>query len=206
MSYVRTVKTDLTNTAKDRFLGNRYEPDRTFRLLEELRKTEPFYEDQAYLVYRVPDTLAEVVPHLAYFGTSIFWRSAAFPWKNLGKPLICIELGARYLEEFRQFLLGEAKFPTNAALVVEISDETNRLANVFNTPFSRNTGTNYLHWIDIAGLHFNLFVGARIPHEIHFFSAYPPGEPILAIAKNKEAFMRRMYRKQLKAFADTKRT
>jgi len=175
-----------------------YQSDGTFRLLDELRKMPPIEENKTHIVYRVPDSLSNIIPQLAYFGTSIFGRSAAFPWKLRGKLIDGIQLGKRYQEEFRKFLLHEDSFPTNAALVIELSVENNRLVNLFNTPSRTNEAGIHQYWFFIAGFHFRLFVGARIPSDARLLSIYRPDEQLLPVAKNKEAYMGNMLLTHLK--------
>lgn len=179
------------------------QPDGRFRLLEELRSNGPVLETADHDIYQMPESVEGIVHNLAYFGTSIFWRSAVHDWKVREEPVVKVQLGKAHLEQFRSFLLGGYCYPPDASLVIEISDESNRLANMFNTPASKRTDTNYIHWFDMCGVHFNLFVGSRMPKELRTLSVYG-GQRVLAVAKRKEAFMARMYRKHLSVYTGTK--
>jgi hypothetical protein len=69
-----------------------------------------------------PARLAECsdIEAISKFGTSVLWRSAACP--DLMKNAICL---GPHFDRFREYLLGEAPFPENARLVLQIvnSDE-----------------------------------------------------------------------------------
>jgi len=70
-----------------------------------------------------------------------------------------IELGVRYQGRFREYLLGNAEFPSNAALVVQVSNSHTPL-QVFSFPYSKGTLTgNHQHSFFAQGILFWLFVG-----------------------------------------------
>jgi hypothetical protein len=194
----------LNRGGEKAFFGYCLRHDGSFRLLAELRKQKIFYEDDNFIFYRVPQSLRRIISQLAYFGVSIFWRSSVFPWAVLDERVGRIHFGKVYQEQFRTFLLGQGPFPKDAAMFVEISDESNRLATLFNVPWSKRTLTNHLHLLDIAGLHFNLFVGNRLPRDLLTVSVFRAEEQVVAIAKTREAYMRKLYGKHLRSLAETK--
>ena len=59
---------------------------------------------------------------LAYFAASIFWRGTACEWRSVAKGggSLRIDLG-RITEPLRRYLLGEAEFPEDAALLVWVT-------------------------------------------------------------------------------------
>ena len=68
-------------------------------------------------------------------------------------------------------------------MIVEVSDENNRLIAVTGTPATSKWPTHYLHWIDICGIRFNLLVGARMPRHMMELSVFRSGQKCVLIAK-----------------------
>lgn len=60
----------------------------------------------------------------------MIWKAAIHPWRG---ALDQVDLGP-YDVQFRRFLLGQATFPQNATLTVDISRPENRLKSVFGGP------------------------------------------------------------------------
>jgi len=125
-------------------------------------------------------------------GLSVPWKSAAHAWQGRGSTIPSISLGSPYQEQVRQYLLSTGPFPEHAAMVVEVSDENNRLIAVIGTPASSKWPTHYVHWIDICGIRFNLFVGPRMPHAIRRprpaavpIHDAPPAVPPLDVAQSR---------------------
>ena len=57
---------------------------------------------------------------LAYFALSIFWRASIHTWNQESGEKTRIDLGKRYDEEIRRYLLGETVIPRNAKLLVAV--------------------------------------------------------------------------------------
>ena len=106
-----------------------------------------------------------------------------------------------YQEQIRQFLLGTGSFPESAALVIEVSDWSNRLIAAIGTPGTSKPPTNHLHWIDLCGIRFNLFIGSRMPSSIKLLSVFNPAHKVVLLAKKQESMMAANYRKHLSVFA-----
>ena len=100
---------------------------------------------------------------LAYFAISVFWRAGAHQW-NFHDHTNKLVFG-KYEEYLRLYLLGEAKFPNEAALQIFISpSEIPKLwisspAKSFKTSFS---GFGFC----LNGIVFALSLGNRIKNEI----------------------------------------
>ena len=63
--------------------------------------------------YSAKDTPTIDREKLAYFGLSVFWRASVATWKDAsGISEIRINLGEKYNEEIRRYLLGETGFPS----------------------------------------------------------------------------------------------
>ena len=79
-------------------------------------------------------------------------------------------------------------------MIVEVSDQSNRLIATVGTPISSKWPTHYLHWIDICGVRFNPFIGARMPVWLKEPCAFRPGQKRLLVAKQQERTMANDYR------------
>lgn len=99
---------------------------------------------------------------LEYFAASIFWR-ASVSKRSYGHQDRPVHLGQKYEEHFRQFLLGRAGFPANAALVVAISSSASQWTNVAWTPTGERKGEFHMWQTVIPGIIFQLFVGNVLP-------------------------------------------
>jgi hypothetical protein len=172
-----------------------------FKLLAMLKTTLPVLENANVAVYVVPSTDDVVVEQIGYFGISLFWKSSIHAWNDGTRPVASISLGP-YQERLRRFLLGEEPFPTDAALVVEASDENNRLIRAFGSPGTMKKQTNHVHWIHICGIRFNLMVGQRLPPELKRLCAFKPSPKIVLVSKNEESDMATLYRDLLVTLAE----
>jgi hypothetical protein len=92
-------------------LENCLQPDGTFPLRDAVNQGQQLSSGKV---------VARSAPHvetakLEYFSASIFWRSSAckMSYSHQDRP---VRLGRKYEDDFRQYLLGQAGFPTNAEL------------------------------------------------------------------------------------------
>ena len=72
-------------------------------------------------------------------------------------------LGSTYEEQFRLYLLGEAGWPRNARLAVQVS--TDELVDFVVDPVALKIGPVHRYKFYIPGILFALFVGATVPRE-----------------------------------------
>ena len=141
-----------------------------------------------------------MVEQIGHLGLGILWKSAAYAWRERGGgTLPSISLGSPYQEQVRQYLLSTGPFPEHGAMVVEVSDENNRLIAVIGTPASSKWPTHHVHWIDICGVRFNLFMGQRLPPQMKELSVFRPGKKYVLLAKHQEAMLAQAYREHLRA-------
>jgi hypothetical protein len=106
-----------------------------FPLRDLLRTASPLYDLGDYKVFEVTSILGEKTEQYLYFGASVFWRAAAHTWKGSGET-IKIDLG-EHKEQLHRYLLGEAGFPEDGRLIVQVSSE-NDMTDVAVTPFKAN--------------------------------------------------------------------
>jgi hypothetical protein len=136
----------FSTQGEDAFFRNCYSGLGLFRLLELLRRQMPLLEDDRFAVHSVPDDENGTLEQIGYMGVSVLWKSAAHSWKDRNGTLPSISLGSPYQEQVRQYLLRESPFPEHGAMIVEVSDEHNRLIAVTGTPATSKWPTHYLHW------------------------------------------------------------
>ena len=100
-------------------------PGQGFRLRGMLEVALPFLRERGILVYDADAVLkVDAIEKYIYFATSVFWRASARRWTNEhGERIADISLGNDYDEQFRQYLLGEREFPSNARIVVHVSSD-----------------------------------------------------------------------------------
>jgi hypothetical protein len=97
---------------------------------------------------------------LGYFALSVIWRGAVHQWDMpFGGKATVLRLGAPE-EPIRKFLLGEALFPPEVAIVATIcSDRHSR--GVFYMPWQRANFPGQSFEILTLGVQFEVFAGAR---------------------------------------------
>jgi hypothetical protein len=105
------------------------DPVGNFPLLETLEKIKPTMEHSLWRAYSVADTPDIDRDKIAYFAISVYWRASVHTWKYEDGSTAHIDLGARYNEEIRKYLLGQTGIPRNIALqVVVCSDIVNKMS------------------------------------------------------------------------------
>ncbi len=117
------------------------------------------------------------VERLAYFCTSVFWRAAVRDWCIENRKYEAIRLGERYQEQIRRYLLGEARFPDNAALCVVLSKLKNPQLT-FNFPNTIRVESGYCHRLHIPGIDFLMTIGKRLDEERLTCIVHSPVHPV----------------------------
>jgi hypothetical protein len=100
---------------------------------------------------------------LVYFGLSVFWRGSAPPLRDRRGPVLGITLGP-YEEEIRKFLLSEAPFPENVAIVISTSPTKHATLGAFAPTRADLPFPAYLFYV--PGIQFVLAAGARVSEEL----------------------------------------
>lgn len=115
--------------------------DDKFPLLKILNAISPTVKTSSSALYSAAVTPTIDRMKLAYFAISVFWRASVHKWRDVDGTLISIDLGRKYNEEIRQYLLGHAPVPRNARLgVVVCKDETSQ--HMFYMPTKHNQKSN----------------------------------------------------------------
>lgn len=96
---------------------------------------------------------------LSYFAASMFWRGSIHPWNEDGT--VPVKLGP-FQESFRKYLMDEAAFPNDCALLVSVREgkEIDRLAYC---PTGQRKGSIHTYKFPMPGLAFSLVVSKNIP-------------------------------------------
>lgn len=95
---------------------------------------------------------------IAYFAASLIWRACV------------MKRGCRlgpYEQKFRQYLLGNTKFPPEAAISVGLFEASTNVdaRGWVSEPSSVNTDAGRLHGFLLAGLAFRCWVGKAVPRD-----------------------------------------
>jgi hypothetical protein len=120
-----------------------------------LQKQSPLFDEPgatAYAVSSNPEIHREALVH---FALGIFWKASVHSWKQ-GSISPRIDLGLQG-EYFRRFLRGQAGFPQNMALLLEVSPPPVG-AICFTHPVSRRTKPE-MFFFYVPGMMFTLWRG-----------------------------------------------
>ncbi len=186
----------LHHRGEDTFFRLCYRAPGKFKLLSSIKAKTPALKNDKnkWVAYTINEPLlTKQFEEIAYFGTSIFWKSAVHHWHDPTGLISPIQLGS-YAEQIRNFLLGRESFPEYAALVIEISEETNRLIQSFGVPGTAKFPTHHAHQVHICGIQFNLVVGKRMPRLLKGLCAFTALPKIALVSKDQELDIVKSYR------------
>jgi hypothetical protein len=192
----------LSTLGEDAFFRNCYRGPGDFGLLNVLRQLQPVVDVENATVYSLPESYTRIIEQIAYFGVSLFWKATLSGWRDGSRTLPpLISLGS-YQEPLRRYLAGEGPFPDASALVVSVYDERNEIVQIFGTPATTRPPTNHLHYCDIRGVHFDLFVGSRLPPEIKMFCLLGSTPKYVLGAKRLTKIVAHTYGKHMQLYAE----
>jgi hypothetical protein len=132
-----------------------------FRLRTLLQGSKPVYSDSDVEIYSASEVPGVRIDRLVYFAASVFWRASVVDWWSSGQRYQSIELGSKYQEELRKFLIGEAELSENFAITVTLSRLTKPVL-AFNFPHSSRLEGVHSHRLHIPGMTFLLEVGKEV--------------------------------------------
>jgi len=178
----------LNTRGENWVLGNAFRGRSSFPLRDSLAGAPVLYPlTQARLINS--RCLAGIdLEKLVYFASSVFWRACATKWWSLDHT-VQLSFGP-YEEHFRQFLLGHQLFADRAALLINVSGNTEpHIAAIYPYGGGRIQGARQYRFA-IPGMAFWLHVG-HIPTELRAACAYHSG--ILCLAPDlNEMYVRDM--------------
>lgn len=135
-----------------------------FPLLELLQSGPHFRLESGLVVCMAKEIPRIDIRRLVYFAASIFWRASVYR-RSFEDSVNRVDLGERYREEFRKYLLGDSDFPQNAALMVSVSPAPRASQSACYPSGQRFRGAHAWRFT-IPGVAFDLFLGKLMPKPI----------------------------------------
>lgn len=117
---------------------------------------------ERYHAYHTSDASGIDFSALTYFAVSVIWRGTIHPWA----PGPQIDLGAVYGENIRRYLMCEAPFPEEAALIIDVARREDRLPSFFGGLMTEKYERHWRHLFFASGVIFELAVGKLIPDHL----------------------------------------
>jgi hypothetical protein len=100
---------------------------------------------------------------IAYFGSSVFWRSHVADTRGSGN----VNLGVKYGEQFRRYLVDQAEFPEHSVISMAVLDPRRERRDYFSlwltSPMCAQSHGIHRYNFIICGLLFELYVGRALP-------------------------------------------
>ena len=101
--------------------------NRQFPLLEAMRSVKPTMKTKNWEMYSEKDTPSIDRVKIAYFAMSVFWRASVHTWILENGSEVRIDLGRKYNEQIRTYLMDQSPVPRNVYLqLVLCSDALNQ--------------------------------------------------------------------------------
>ena len=101
--------------------------NRQFPLLEAMRSVKPTMKTKNWEMYSEKDTPSIDRVKMAYFAMSVFWRASVHTWILENGSEVRIDLGRKYNEQIRTYLMDQSPVPRNVYLqLVLCSDALNQ--------------------------------------------------------------------------------
>jgi len=139
-------------------LANCYD-GKKFPLRDLIQKHAPLYTGQIVTTYSARNILGSNIYRLTYFAASIFWR-ASVHGRMTRTGDRSVQLGPRYEEEFRRYLLVHSAFPNNSALVLTVSAAAKPIAAMnYPTVMAHHPIGCHANRFVAHGIYFDLLVG-----------------------------------------------
>jgi hypothetical protein len=137
--------------------------DQKFQLLDILKKSHATAIGSLWTQYSAEHTPTIDREKLAYFGISVFWRASVATWNDAnGHPEIRIDLGPKYNEQVRRYLLGEMGIPKEAFLTVYVCSDAASALRSFAPSKNGTTRLGKLTGFLVRGIEFNFGIGKAV--------------------------------------------
>jgi hypothetical protein len=133
-----------------------------FQIFDILQATTASFSRPDCSLYTAADTPTIDREKLVYFAFCIFWRASVKSWPLRQGKHARIELGNKYNEETRQYLMGVAQPPTSAAVSVAVTTDILQRKVVFPPTGSvrgQSPGFSFM----VCGIHFDFAIGGAVP-------------------------------------------
>jgi hypothetical protein len=126
---------------------------------------------------------------LGYFALSMVWRGAVHRWpRPLGGDSTLLDLGGME-EQIRRYLVGEAPFPQDAAVVVHICDDRTSQLSILEPCKRADNGTSFE--ILTLGIHFFVFLGQTVTPAIRQMCCVTSKDRLLFVRNCQERLSQR---------------
>ncbi len=144
-------------------MANCFRGDNNFKLKSLLEGREALKDTGNFKVYSAASIKEIDTEKLVYFASSIIWRGAVHQWRMLSKPLTVLEIGPKYKEELRCYLLGQSLFPRNAVVWVSVILNPD-LSSTFVPPYGEKDKEKmfWKYHFTLLGITFTFLLGNRI--------------------------------------------
>jgi hypothetical protein len=137
--------------------------DHRFQLLNILKESQVTVAGELWSQFSVKHTPTIDRQKLAYFGISVLWRASVATWKDAsGSPEVRINLGEKYNEQVRRYLLGETGIPNLAFLVVYVCSDLASATKSFAPANNGKTKTGKLTGFLVRGIKFSFGIGKAV--------------------------------------------
>jgi hypothetical protein len=157
--YLLCDQCELRFSGPERYALSQCYRGRRFRLQELLGTLDPLVRDADPMPYPTAGVLDIDVPSLVYFSSSLLWRASISIWR-LWSQTLTLDLGPKYNEEFRRYLLGESEFSPNAAVWISVAKNVPHFVCV--GPHLHNKTTYYQFEMQMFGIRWSMFVGREL--------------------------------------------
>src|SRR6266513_2514029 len=158
----RDCEQRLSKNGENWFLANCWRRHQ-FRLASMLDSASPqltFPGKQTH-IYHAASIPGLNVSALAHFACGMFWRASVHQWEKCRG----INLGP-YEEQLRRYLLGEAQFPPDCALLVSVPANPTAFVGLSLVPYGARKGNHHCWKLVVLGVAFHLLVGRQIPRTL----------------------------------------
>ena len=153
-----------------------------FELRRKLNEEPPHVDNGKFRCWAAAKIPSIDVAQLSYFASSIFWRASVHDWKSGSRPLGLPQLGLKYDEEFRLYLLGKGPFPALATMSVGLLDGSDYLNGIL-FPHGGKIDGYWRYDFVFLGLVFTLFLGNLVPAGTRSFCLNHSKEHFIAQSK-----------------------
>jgi hypothetical protein len=165
-----------------------------FPLLEKLEGARCLTSPKGWRAYEVKDTPHADRDVIGYFAVSVFWRASVHRWKWADGRNAHIELGEKYNEAMRRYLMGELPFPKHVHLfVVGCTDWMTQ--DVFFMPtYNDRLGRGWQYSFGARGIAFMMQVGKDLPNYSRLVSCMTRPQRLLFTNNSEELTLQTLAR------------
>ncbi len=137
-------------------------------------------DDQTNTIGNLPKKIN--IQNIIYFACSVFWRYSIATVSNFHG-----NLGKKYTEEIRRYLMGDKSFPFEARICLVTLDTRppNEHFAIISEPMTSRENGYSRHLFQLIGFQFIMFLGEEIPLNINRFCLHRATQKITLISNIK---------------------